>query len=475
MTTLKQNVFANYLGQGWRVLAGILFIPFYIDILGMESYALIGIFGLLSAWLTLFDVGMSPALNREMARFRAGAHTPQSIHNLLRSLELLCCGVALLVGLGVWLASGYLATRWLKVDKVPILIVVQCLSIMSVALSMRFLESLYRSALFGLGQQVWLNGVGLVLDTLRHGGVLLVLAWVSPSIQTFFWWQLALSFFSLFLFRFRVHQQLPDPPSMPRFSIQELRQVWQFAGGMLGLYLLTLALTQLDKAILSAMLPLEMFGYYTLATTIANLVSTATIPLSIAVYPRMVELYVKKNDEEFISLYHKAAQTVSVLLMPCGFLLYFWGDGIIYMWSGKVQIVQQTYSLLSVLLWGTLIRSLMEIPLQCTLAHGWTSLHIRINAVLVCLLGPLMFLIVPQYGALGAAWIWCLLSVGYMIAIIHLMHRKIWPNQKWRWYFFDVLLPALGALLVVPVAWWLRPIGDVSRARWFFFYSFCRN
>jgi len=55
------------------------FVPLYIKYLGIEAYGLIGVFAILQAWLRLLDMGMKPAINREMARFTGGAHNAQSI------------------------------------------------------------------------------------------------------------------------------------------------------------------------------------------------------------------------------------------------------------------------------------------------------------------------------------------------------------------------------------------------------------
>jgi O-antigen/teichoic acid export membrane protein len=70
--SLKKNLIANYLGQAWRALVGLAFIPLYIRYLGIEAYGLIGIFAILQAWLALLDLGLRPALGREMARFTGG-------------------------------------------------------------------------------------------------------------------------------------------------------------------------------------------------------------------------------------------------------------------------------------------------------------------------------------------------------------------------------------------------------------------
>ena len=77
------------------------FVPLYIKYLGIEAYGLIGIFVMLQAWLTLLDMGMKPALAREMARFTGGGHDAQSVWDLLRSIEIVALGIAVLIGLGI--------------------------------------------------------------------------------------------------------------------------------------------------------------------------------------------------------------------------------------------------------------------------------------------------------------------------------------------------------------------------------------
>ena len=115
--SLKKNTIVNYLGQGWVAVMGLAFIPVYIRYLGMEAWGLVGFMSMMQAWLTLLDMGLSPTLSREMARFSAGAHSAQSIRNLLRSLEIIYGGVALAIVLIVWLAAPWLVDHWLVVSR----------------------------------------------------------------------------------------------------------------------------------------------------------------------------------------------------------------------------------------------------------------------------------------------------------------------------------------------------------------------
>src|ERR1035437_552718 len=130
--SLKKNVAANYFGQCWQAVMGLAFVPIYIRYLGIEAYGLIGIFALLQAWLTLLDMGMRPALGREMARFTGGAHNAQSIRDLLRSIEVIGICIAGSVALGICFASGWLASHWVTVKNLPVEVVARAFAVMGV-------------------------------------------------------------------------------------------------------------------------------------------------------------------------------------------------------------------------------------------------------------------------------------------------------------------------------------------------------
>ena len=187
--SLKKNVLANYLGQAWTALMNLVFVPVYIRYLGMEAYGLIGIFIMLQAWLTLLDMGMTPTLSREMSRYTAGAHSVQSIRDLLRTMEFICFTIAVLLCVLILLSSAWLASHWLQTEKIPTDKLAGAISVMGLVIALRFIEGLYRGAIVGLQQQVWLNIANAFLATLRSGGAVLVLIWIAPTIEYFFLWQ----------------------------------------------------------------------------------------------------------------------------------------------------------------------------------------------------------------------------------------------------------------------------------------------
>ena len=466
--SLKKNITANYLGEAWAALMSLAFVPVYIRYLGMEAYGLIGVFVLLQAWLAFLDLGMTPTLNREMARFTAGAHTPQGIRNLLRSLEIVCASVAALIALVLWASSDYLANHWLNVDSLRADDIARALAIMAATLALRFCEGIYRGSLLGLQRQVLYNALNAGLATVRHGGAAVVLAWISPRIDAFFAWQAAVSLLAMAVMRFAVFRSLPEGTSRPRFVTGSLLKVWRFARGMIGIALLSLVLTQVDKLLLSSLLPLKDFGYYALAAAITAVLYMIVTPVTQAVYPRMVHLTRLQDEADLGSAYHGAAQLVSALAAPAAFVIAFFAEGLVFAWSGDAAVARSTAPILTPLVLGTFLNCLMWMPYHCQLAHGWTGLTLIVNTVAVFILIPTIILLVPRYGAAGAAWIWVCLNAGYLLVGIHFMHLRLMPGEKWRWLLSDVVLPAGAAVLIMPFGRAVQPTEYENRLDWTF-------
>ncbi|MEW6694015.1 MAG: oligosaccharide flippase family protein [Pseudomonadota bacterium] len=454
---LKRNLIANYLGQGWTALMGLAFIPLYIKYLGIEAYGLIGLFAVLQAWLTLLDMGMSPTLSREMARFTAGTHSATSIRDLLRSIEIITLGMALLVALGIWAASGWLASDWLRAEKLPVETVAQAFAIMGVVTALRFVEGIYRSAIIGMQRQVLYNLGNSALATLRGLGAVGVLVWVSTTIEAFFIWQGLVSLLTVATLAGLTYRALPAAERGGRFSVPALRRIGKFAGGMLGITFLALLLTQVDKILLSKLLTLSEYGYYTLATTVAGALYMLTGPITQAWFPRLTELYAANNQAELIVRFHQGAQLVSVFMGSAAIIMIVFAEPLLLLWTRDAELARSSASLLSILALGTLLNGLMWIPYQTQLAHGWTRLAFWVNVVSVLIIVPAIWWATPRFGAEGAAWAWVCLNAGYVLIAIHFMFRKILTHEKWRWYRQDLLKPLLAAASVASISFWAMP------------------
>jgi O-antigen/teichoic acid export membrane protein len=277
----------------------------------------------------------------------------------------------------------------------------------------------------------------------------LVLALVSTSIVAFFLWQVLASGIHVFTVMVALWSRLPRSAHRPSFKIDELRRIWRFAAGMSLIALTGIVLIQIDKVVLSRQLDLLEFGYYALAAVVGMSLAYVTGPVFNAVFPRFSALVARDEREALTHLYHRATQFLAVILLPAACTLAILAMDIMRLWTGNPTTAQHTQTVVAILAVGSAINGLMSMPYALQLAHGWTSLGVRINILLVVLAVPTAVVLGSVYGGPGAASVWVLTQSIYMLIGVPATHRRLMPGEARRWFLVDVGGPLLASLAVV--------------------------
>jgi len=447
MNIIQRNIAANFVGNIWQALMGLAFIPLYIKFMGIESYGLIGIFATLQATFVVLNMGLNTALTREMARLSVLSGKEQEMSDLVRSLEVIYWAAAAFIGLFVVIGAPFIAHHWVKASQLSPENIEQALRIMGFAMALQWPSSLYSGGLEGLQTQVLLNFINMGVSTIRGVGALLVLWLVSPTILGFFVWQIIISVINTGILAFFLWQRLPQARNKASFSKVLILGVWRFAAGISGITVLAVILTQLDKIIISKVLSLELFGYYVLASTIAMNLYRVIYSVNSGIYPRLIQLTSLGEEEGLKKTYHKSCQLMSVLILPATGIIAMFSYQIMLIWTQNPLVAENTHFLLSILICGTALNGLMNMPYLLQLSYGWTKLTFMSNLIAVILLGPLIIYATSQYGVNGAAGSWVILNGGYVLFVVPLMHRRILKSEKWSWYWQDVFVPLLAVLL----------------------------
>ncbi|MEK7309802.1 MAG: oligosaccharide flippase family protein, partial [Planctomycetota bacterium] len=345
MSLLKRNIAANFTGSIWSTLMGLVFIPFYIKFLGIEAWGLIGIFATLQVIFGLLDMGLSNTLNREMARLSVLPQKRQEMRNLVRTLEIIYWSVAVFVGIIIVSLAPVITHNWIKAGQLSPQTIEQSLLIMGLIMALQMPAGFYSGGLMGLQKQILLNVISVSINTLRGAGAVLILWLVSPTIQAFFLWQLIISVINIFLLVLFLWRKLPHSDNKAVFQKQLLSGIWRFAAGMSGIAILSTIVIQLDKVILSKMLTLEMFGYYTLAGTVAMSLYRFIIPVFSAIYPSFTQLVSINDQDRLKQLYHKSCQFMSVLILPVAIIVALFSYEIILLWTQNPVTAERTHLL----------------------------------------------------------------------------------------------------------------------------------
>lgn len=464
-SSLIRNTGLNYLGQAYALLVGILILPFYLGHLGAEAYGLVGFFTVLQAWLQLLDAGLSPSLVRQIAHYR-GATDAEALRlpgRLLRSFELLLLPIALVCGAGLYAGSDWIAEHWLQARTLELVTLERCLGLMGLMIALRLYATLYKSGLQGLELHGWLNGANMAIATLRYFGGLLLVAEVSQDPLHFFLFQTLVGLLETLLFAGKAYARMPLPRPFCGLDWPIVRPVLPFAAGLTVTTGLWILLTQLDKLLLSRVLLLETFGYFSLVALVSTGLLTLINPLVQTLLPRLTMLAAEGRTEDMHALYLGATRFVCSLLFPLAAMIAVHAESLILAWTGSAEAARWSEPILFWYALGSAILAASGFQFYLQYALGQLRLHLWYSVVSAVVTVPLMIWAAFTHGAHGVALTWFALRLAAHLLWPAVVHRRFAPGIHRRWLRDQALIAsatALGLLISEPL---VRAFGTADR------------
>jgi O-antigen/teichoic acid export membrane protein len=461
---LTRNLTINFVASLWGAALGILMVPLYLRYLGVEAYALVAFATVLQAWLTLLDFGLSPMLSRELARFRAGSVSAQDAISLIRTLELIFLGLGISCAVAMPASADLLASHWFTASKLSSQEIAVAIALMGPMIACRWATAVYRSALLGLDHQIALNVATIAVLTLRYCGVLPVIAYY-PHIELFFGYQVIVALVETLIFRLLLRRSLPLQVTLkPRFSLSLLKSRAGFSLSVAFTSLVWVSLTKFDKLILSTILPLDAYGYFSLAVVLAGGISLMVGPISQTFQPRFTFFAANGEMKKLASQYHLAMQLVGVTVVPVGALMAIFPELLLFAWTGEPHhsIASPVLALYAA---GNAFLALLVPVAALQIAFGKLRMHVLGNVVFALTLIPLVYWAASQYGGVGAGWVWLGQNAIFCLVWVALVHRYLDIGETREWYFADVL-PVLLAALAAPLAIHFLQLQLIPVGRW---------
>jgi O-antigen/teichoic acid export membrane protein len=455
--SLKHNIIANYASQLYGTLIAIVMVPVYVRYMGIEAYGLIGFFTMLQMWFHLLDMGLTPTMARETARFRGGAIDALNLRRLLRALEglFLCMG---LFGAGAMITGAdSIAMSWLKAQQLSQTEVRNAVIIMAVIIALRWMCGLYRGVINGFERLVWLSGFNIAVATVRFVLVIPFFIYVGASPTQFFSFQLAVATVELAVLVIYAYYMLPKVGKgrwVP-WKWAPLRGVLKFSLSIAFTNSVWVAVTQTDKLVLSKLLPLADYAYFTLAVLVASGVTVIASPISVALQPRLTRLSAEGDDEGLIRLYRNATQLVGVIAIPTALVLAFFSEQVLWAWTGDAEIANKAAPVLTLYALGNGILALGAFPYYLQIAKGDLKLHMIGNALFVVVLIPVLIWATWRYGMTGAGYAWLGSHITYFLLWIPKVHARFVKGLHIQWLLRDVGGIVLLTMASAAAAQWL--------------------
>lgn len=437
-----KNTVANVVTKIWTILSLYLFVPIWIHFLGVEGYGVISFYTILMTIMFFADAGLTATLTREFAR---GDKDDQYRRDLLRTIEVIYMGIASVLFLSVFVLSGLIVDHFLKSSIFSYEELRLCVQIMGLSMGVQFMYSLYSGGLFGLQKQVLANMINIGYSVSRSAIVVIPLL-ISPTILSFFVWQLISIIISLVIVRYCLIKNISSEGGQFAFRLSYLKPIWKFAFGMMLMAIISALNTQLDKLVTGNVLSLQDMGYYSLASTIGIAVISITQPLGTAFYPELTRLLLcdKQKMEQLLLLFTYAVSAISVAV---GMTLFLYVDEFTYLWTHDYSIVEAVRVPARLLIIGNILQSLQLSPYYLALANGHTKTNVKLGLAMLIFMIPAVYLFTREMGLSGTAIPYVIINVCSTFYLACTIINRFLKGNMLIWIKYSFL--PLGVVLVI--------------------------
>jgi O-antigen/teichoic acid export membrane protein len=436
MSLARRNIVANLVGGIWITALTLAITPLQVRLLGIEAYGLIGFIATLQIVFTMFDFGLSSTVTREIASDSSPGQ--RNSNHLLQTASTIYWVFAAVIGAALAAASGFISGHWFKTSTLELETVEHGLYAITLYLAARWPVALYSGVLSGLQRMDILNIVKIATTSLRQVGGIIIL-FVKPDLTTFLSWIALNAIIEVATFIVACRIAGGNLSLRLGFSTSALKAVWSFSLSMSAISILAMLLSQFDRLLLSAMLPLDAFGYYMVAYNTAAVVSLFISAVSSTMLPSFAAAYSQGGSEVLGRRYLRANQVLLCILGLAVFPLVFFGDVVLSVWLGEAASSGASRPLVFLVL-GFWLSGVLSNAYSVAIATGHPSLPLRLSAYSALPYALGLYLLVRWWGNDGAALAWMLLNLAYVFFLVPVVHGKLLPVTTRRW-FLATLLP----------------------------------
>lgn len=433
-----KNIIANYLGKIWGFVSVYVFVPIYVNLLGIEAYGIINFYSVFLAVLFIADSGLSATLNREMARNEDSV----KIGKILKTIEIFYYFISFFVIIVVFLLSHYISSHWLSSSFYSKEDVELMLRLMGISIAFQLLMNLYCSGLMGREHQVLANNIQ-IFNSLFRGGVVILLLYQWRDIYAYFYWQIAVNIVFFIYARHKLWCKLGIYSSDFKVDKSILYRTLGFTLGMMGMSVISGLNTQLDKLIISNLLDLKTYGEYALASIFGQVCSMVTLPIALSILPKMTRMF-EYREGAISRTFHTFSYLITFASSTATMVLVLYTESFIFLWTKDMELSSRIADTSRLLLIGGFFLSLQFMPYYTAIANGYTRTNLRLGAFMLCIIPLLTYWFVNQYGMIGGGVSWVILNVLAFIILGVVIIKKFLNMQDLKdWFLRDTLIPVL--------------------------------
>ena len=399
MSRLSKNIIYNFAGQTMLLLLGLVTIKFIFKQLGGDALGIIYFTFMLNTLLCIvFEVGINSTTVREISSHFNDE--PEYINDLLRTASMFYWSTYLFVGIGIYFTAPVLVAKWINLDSIAPDTAVHVIRVLGISAFAALPKSFYSSVFQGLQRMEFNNSIDVVTTAAQQLGAIMVLYAGGGLFHVVYWYALWYALRTL-VYIVALRRFLSLRSLMPGFYKYVLKRNIHFISRLIMVTFGRLIFTQVDKVIISKLLPVALTGFYGVAFNMVHKGSMVSNAISNAVYPSFSQLFKNNDRKGLMTQYVKYQDLVCYITVPVFASIFFFQLPVFaYIFDTSVALMLFTPTTLLSL--GFYMLSTLTIPHILVLAMGKPEIQARTNIYALIIVLPVTVALIYTFGLTGA-------------------------------------------------------------------------
>jgi O-antigen/teichoic acid export membrane protein len=248
---------------------------------------------------------------------------------------------------------------------------------------------------------------------------------------------------------------------IPRISTSAIDRNAGYTFRLAGITVLSTIHTQSDKAIVSKLLSLGVFGYYGMAYNAVSRGMLVTSSVSQAVFPSFSALHKQDDRDGLMCQYRKLQDLLCFAIVPMFAAIPFAARPL-FTFVLNAQAAQMLLWPVTFLSIGFYMNGTISVPYVLSLAVGKPEIAARTNYYALFAVLPVTALLVYQFGIAGAGFSWVFY---HLFTYAYLMPRicsECLGMPVWKWYLHVFKVFVLAGLTYGGAWAIIRSVGSSS-------------
>jgi len=403
----SKQLTANVIGRAWVLLSNVVFVPVYLNLLGIQNFGVVALFIAVIGLIAFLDMGLSPTLARELNDQK---HTHAEKLDLLHTYEIIYATLVCVIVAVALLLPTEAYQLFVSAEDIARPEVAESIHLVFAAAAVLMLFNFYIAGILGIEQHVKGNIVLLSAGVIRSALVIAPLRFY-PTPYVFLIWQLVTALAFTFIARILLYRLIgaSENDRPPAFNRTLLIRNVAFSGSLFLVSIAAAVNTQIDKIFIGKLSGLEALASYSLVSTFSQILVFAVTPITITLLPRLVRIVTSGDDEGVRNLFGLAYRFVAAIVTTgVGSMIWF-GPYLISLWtSGKLSpVAVSDYSTPLILGYGLLALSMVPHNVAVAYKNMRGSMLISLSVFVTI---PSFSIFIGLFGLQGAAGTWLALQ-----------------------------------------------------------------